>query len=60
MGAAELRTALSDARSLAAAGSPAPEAVRAAMIYGSVMASFAVEAFSLDGLRDLARAARIG
>jgi hypothetical protein len=26
------------------------------MIYGSVMASFVVEDFSLDGIRDLARA----
>jgi sugar/nucleoside kinase (ribokinase family) len=38
---------------LAYAGSIGADAVRAAMIYGSVMASFAVEAFSLDGLRDL-------
>jgi sugar/nucleoside kinase (ribokinase family) len=38
---------------LAYAGSLAPDAIRAAMIYGSVMASFSVEQFSLDGLRDL-------
>ena len=30
-----------------------PQAVRRAMFYGSVMASFCVEAFSLDRLRDL-------
>jgi sugar/nucleoside kinase (ribokinase family) len=30
-----------------------PQAVRRAMVYGSVMASFCVEAFSLDRLRDL-------
>jgi sugar/nucleoside kinase (ribokinase family) len=38
---------------LAYAGTLAPDAIRAAMIYGSVMASFSVEQFSLDGLRDL-------
>lgn len=32
-----------------------PTAVRVAMIYGSVMASFCVEAFSLDRLRSLGR-----
>jgi sugar/nucleoside kinase (ribokinase family) len=30
-----------------------PESIRTAMIYGSVMASFSVEQFSLDGLRGL-------
>jgi sugar/nucleoside kinase (ribokinase family) len=34
-----------------------PEAIRTAMIYGSVMASFSVEQFSLDGLRGLDTAA---
>jgi sugar/nucleoside kinase (ribokinase family) len=38
---------------LAYANSLSPTAIRAAMIYGSVMASFAVEQFSIDGLRDL-------
>lgn len=38
---------------LAYAGSLEPDAVCAAMIYGSVMASFSVEQFSLDGLRTL-------
>jgi sugar/nucleoside kinase (ribokinase family) len=38
---------------LAYAGATGPDTVRAAMIYGSVMASFAVEQFSLDGLRNL-------
>jgi sugar/nucleoside kinase (ribokinase family) len=38
---------------LAYAGRFDPATVRAAMIYGSVMASFAVEQFSLDGLRNL-------
>jgi sugar/nucleoside kinase (ribokinase family) len=32
-----------------------PQAVRRAMFYGSVMASFCVEAFSLDRLRDLSQ-----
>src|SRR5439155_4906802 len=32
-----------------------PEAVRVAMVYGSVMASFCVESFSLDRLRELHR-----
>jgi sugar/nucleoside kinase (ribokinase family) len=34
-------------------GEIGPEAIRTAMIYGSVMASFSVEQFSLDGLRGL-------
>ena len=38
---------------LAYAGRFDPPTVRAAMIYGSVLASFAVEQFSLDGLRNL-------
>jgi sugar/nucleoside kinase (ribokinase family) len=38
---------------LAYAGSIDAAAVRAAMIYGSVMGSFSVEQFSLDGLRNL-------
>ena len=38
---------------LAYAGSLDPDAIRAAMIFGSVMASFCVEQFSLDGLRGL-------
>ncbi len=38
---------------LAYAGRFDPASVRAAMIYGSVMASFTVEQFSLDGLRNL-------
>jgi sugar/nucleoside kinase (ribokinase family) len=38
---------------LAYAGRFDPATIRAAMIYGSVMASFAVEQFSLDGLRNL-------
>ncbi|HTE49842.1 MAG TPA: PfkB family carbohydrate kinase [Kofleriaceae bacterium] len=42
---------------LAYAGRFDPATVRAAMIYGSVMASFAVEQFSLDGLRNLTPAA---
>ena len=41
---------------LARAGSLDPAAIRTAMIFGSVMASFVVEQFSLDGLRGLARA----
>lgn len=40
---------------LAYAGSLEPEAIRTAMITGSVMASFAVEDFSLAGLRGLDR-----
>jgi sugar/nucleoside kinase (ribokinase family) len=38
---------------LAYAGTLAPDAIRTAMIVGSVMASFAVERFSVDGLRGL-------
>jgi sugar/nucleoside kinase (ribokinase family) len=38
---------------LAYANSLDAAAIRAAMIYGSVMASFAVEQFSIDGLRNL-------
>lgn len=38
---------------LAYAGNLAPATVRTAMIVGSVMASFAVEKFSVDGLRGL-------
>ncbi len=38
---------------LAYAGRFDPATVRSAMIYGSVMASFTVEQFSLDGLRNL-------
>ena len=41
---------------LARADDLGPQAVRRAMIYGSVMASFSVEAFSLDRLRDLGAA----
>ena len=36
-----------------------PQAVRRAMFYGSVMASFCVEAFSLDRLRDADRQGEI-
>ncbi|MBT8495700.1 MAG: sugar kinase, partial [Deltaproteobacteria bacterium] len=38
---------------LAFAGSTEPPAIRAAMINGSAMASFAVEQFSIDGIRNL-------
>jgi sugar/nucleoside kinase (ribokinase family) len=38
---------------LAYAGNLSPETVRTAMIVGSVMGSFAVEKFSVDGLREL-------
>jgi sugar/nucleoside kinase (ribokinase family) len=38
---------------LAYAGDLSPETIRTAMIVGSVMGSFAVEKFSVDGLRDL-------
>lgn len=41
---------------LAHAGSLDPATIRTAMILGSVMASFAVEKLSLDGIRGLARA----
>jgi sugar/nucleoside kinase (ribokinase family) len=40
---------------LARSGELAPQAVRRAMFYGSVMASFCVEGFSLDRLRDLSQ-----
>ncbi|HTM21091.1 MAG TPA: PfkB family carbohydrate kinase [Kofleriaceae bacterium] len=40
---------------LAWAGNLAPDTIRHAMIAGSVMASFCVEQFSLDGLRNLDR-----
>ncbi|MEM9490666.1 MAG: PfkB family carbohydrate kinase, partial [Myxococcota bacterium] len=40
---------------LAYAGNLEPDTIRTAMITGSVMASFLVEQFSLDGLRDLDR-----
>ena len=43
---------------LAYAGDLSPTTIRTAMIMGSVMGSFAVEQFSVDGLRDLS-AARI-
>ena len=43
---------------LAYAGDLSPKTIRTAMIMGSVMGSFAVEKFSVDGLRDLT-AARI-
>ncbi|HET6613907.1 MAG TPA: PfkB family carbohydrate kinase [Kofleriaceae bacterium] len=42
---------------LAHAGNTEPDTIRAAMLSGSVMASFAVEKSSVDGLRDLPRAA---
>ena len=38
---------------LAATGNRSPDAMRQAIIFGSVMASFTVEAFSLDRLRIL-------
>lgn len=38
---------------LAATGNQSPEAIRQAVVFGSVMASFTVEAFSLDRLRVL-------
>jgi sugar/nucleoside kinase (ribokinase family) len=41
---------------LASGGSLSPDALRRAMIYGSVLASFCVERFSLDRFRTLARA----
>jgi sugar/nucleoside kinase (ribokinase family) len=43
---------------LAYAGDLSPKTIRTAMIMGSVMGSFAVEQFSVDGIRDLT-AARI-
>jgi sugar/nucleoside kinase (ribokinase family) len=41
---------------LAYAGDLSPKTIRTAMIMGSVMGSFAVEKFSVDGLRDLTSA----
>lgn len=41
---------------LAAGGRTDEDAIRSAMVYGSVTASFAVEAFSLDRLQDMDRA----
>jgi sugar/nucleoside kinase (ribokinase family) len=41
---------------LAYAGNLEPKTIRTAMIVGSVMASFAVEQFSVDGLRGLTKA----
>jgi len=41
---------------LAYAGDLSPRTIRTAMIMGSVMGSFAVEKFSVDGLRDLTAA----
>jgi sugar/nucleoside kinase (ribokinase family) len=41
---------------LAYAGDLSPSTIRTAMIMGSVMGSFAVEQFSVDGLRGLTRA----
>ena len=41
---------------LAYAGDLSPQTIRTAMIMGSVMGSFAVEQFSVDGLRDLTTA----
>jgi len=41
---------------LAYAGDLSPATIRTAMIMGSVMGSFAVEQFSVDGLRDLTTA----
>lgn len=40
---------------LAYAGDLSPSTIRTAMIMGSVMGSFAVEQFSVDGLRELSR-----
>ncbi|HWO27075.1 MAG TPA: PfkB family carbohydrate kinase [Kofleriaceae bacterium] len=40
---------------LAYAGDLSPRTIRTAMIMGSVMGSFAVEEFSVDGIRDLTR-----
>jgi sugar/nucleoside kinase (ribokinase family) len=42
---------------LAYAGNLEPQTIRTAMIVGSVLGSFAVEKFSIDGLRDLTDAA---
>jgi sugar/nucleoside kinase (ribokinase family) len=41
--------------SLASHGSVTPDSLRRAMIHGSVLASFCVERFGLDRLRDLTR-----
>ena len=41
---------------LAYAGDLSPKPIRTAMIMGSVMGSFAVEKFSVDGIRDLTTA----
>lgn len=41
---------------LAYAGDLSPSTIRTAMIMGSVMGSFAVEKFSVDGIRDLSQA----
>jgi sugar/nucleoside kinase (ribokinase family) len=41
---------------LASQGSMTPDSLRRAMIYGSVLASFCVERFGLDRLRELTRA----
>ena len=41
---------------LAYAGDLSPKTIRTAMVMGSVMGSFAVEKFSVDGLRDLTAA----
>jgi hypothetical protein len=41
---------------LAYAGDLSPTTIRTAMIMGSVMGSFAVEQFSVDGIRDLTAA----
>lgn len=41
---------------LAYAGDLSPKTIRTAMIMGSVMGSFAVEKFSVDGIRDLTNA----
>jgi sugar/nucleoside kinase (ribokinase family) len=40
---------------LAYAGDLSPRTIRTAMIMGSVMGSFAVEQFSVDGIRNLDR-----
>ncbi|MBI4615958.1 MAG: sugar kinase [Planctomycetes bacterium] len=40
---------------LAANGSPGPESLRRALVYGTVIASFNIEAFSLDRLREIER-----
>jgi hypothetical protein len=40
---------------LASSGDTSPAGVRRAIVYGSVLASFTVEAFSLERLRSLTR-----